>query len=102
MRHQNMTFSIPEDLKTILKSYVRKRGLSQFISNAIFKALKEQEIKQEQDLDAAYEASNQDTDRLEILKVWNALDDTSDLIDDSEDWSWLKNFSKNQEKLRDD
>ncbi len=100
MRHQNMTFSIPEDLKISLKNYVSKRGLSQFISNAIFKALKEQQLKQEQELDAAYEASNKDVDRLETLNVWNELDDTSDLIDDNDDWNWLKDSK--QENLRND
>lgn len=39
MRHQNITFSIPGDLKASLHAHVGKRGMSQFISSAIRKAL---------------------------------------------------------------
>jgi hypothetical protein len=84
MKHQNMTFSIPEDLKFILLSHVRKRGVSQFISTAIRKALAEEAFEREQELDAAYEAANRDSNRSEILPDWNELDDVSDLIDEDE------------------
>lgn len=62
--------------------------MSRFVSNAIRKALDE-ELKNEQELDAAYEAANQDTERLKTLQDWNNIDDISDLIDD-EDWGWLR------------
>ena len=91
MPHQNITFSIPDDLKTSLHVHVRKRGMSQLISNAIRKALAEEKLKKEQALDAAYEAANQDDHRLEILQDWNASDDVSDLIDEDENWDWLRN-----------
>lgn len=42
------------------------------------------------DLDAAYEAANKDSDRLEILNDWDSLEDMADLTND-EDWEWLKN-----------
>lgn len=89
MRHQNITFSIPDDLKVSLQAHVSNRGMSRFISSAIRKALEEDELKQEQELDAAYEAANHDSERLETLHDWNKLDDVSDLIDD-EDWDWLR------------
>ncbi len=91
MKHQNITFSIPEDLKADLLIHVRKRGMSKFISDAIFKALHEEESKKISELDAAYEAASRDADRLEVLKDWNSIDDVSDLINPDEDWQWLKN-----------
>ena len=98
MRHQNITFSIPEDLKSNLQAHVGKRGMSQFISSAIFKALKEEEAKREIELDLAYEAANQDLDRIETLQSWNTLDDITDLIDKDEDWAWLKNPKEKRKK----
>jgi hypothetical protein len=93
MKHKNITFSIPEDLKASLLAHVSKRGMSRFISNAICKALKEEEFTKEQALDAAYEAANQDSDRLETLRDWDALDDVSDLIE-GEDWDWLRDSNE--------
>lgn len=89
MRHQNITFSIPEDLKAVLLTYVDKRGMSRFISNAIREALEQENHQKEVELDAAYKAANQDRDRKKALKDWNLADDLSDLNND-EDWSWLK------------
>jgi len=93
MKHQNVTFSIPEDLKATLLAHVDKRGMSRFISAAIRKALEEEKRKKEKALDAAYEAANQDPDRIETMRDWDTSDDVSDLIDD-EDWSWLRNSGK--------
>lgn len=101
MKHQNITFSIPEDLKASLQSHVSKRGMSRFISSAIHKALEEEKYKREQELDAAYEAANKDSDRLEALQDWNALDDVSDLMDD-EDWNWLRNSNEKRKKSKRD
>ena len=85
-----MTFSIPEDLVLQLHLHVGKRGLSRFISTAIRKALIEEEIQEENELDKAYEEANKDPTRLEALKDWEHIDDISDLGND-EDWEWLKN-----------
>lgn len=100
MSHTNITFSIPEDLKATLRAHVSSRGMSQFISEAIRKALEEEEHKKTQELDAAYEAANQDADRLETLRDWNTLDDTSDLTGDDEEWNWLKNPKRKTMKKR--
>ncbi len=42
MRHHNMTFSLPDDLRAILYAHVGKRGMSGFVSEAIRKALEEE------------------------------------------------------------
>ena len=94
MRHKNMTFSIPDDLILSLHSQISKRGISRFISEAIHKALEAEMLQREQSLESAYEAANQDSDRLEVLQEWNTLDDVSDLIDD-ENWDWLRNSIDN-------
>lgn len=90
MKHENITFSIPADLKAVLHAHVNKRGMSKFISNAIRKALEDEETQKEASLDAAYEAALRDVDRCEILQDWNALDDVSDLVEENENWDWLK------------
>ena len=96
MRHNNITFSIPTDLKAILLAHVSKRGMSKFISNAIRKALEDERLKNEASLDAAYEAAMGDADRLETLQDWNALDDVSDLVEEVEKWDWLKESNENR------
>lgn len=97
MKHQNLTFSIPEDLKSFLFAQVENRQRSLFISNAIRKALIEEETKYEQMLDAAYEAANRDSDRKEVLREWEATEDLLELCEDDEDWDWLK---KKKEKVK--
>ena len=63
------------------------------ISNAIRKSLEEKAAIQEEVLDAAYEAANQDSNRVETIREWEALDDISDLIDENEDWNWLRDLT---------
>jgi hypothetical protein len=94
MKHKNMTFSIPEDLRAVLYAHVGKMNLSKFISNAVRKSLEDETKRQEKELDAAYEAANQDSDRIQTIREWDQLDDVSDLIDEGEDWGWLKNKGK--------
>src|SRR5262245_7877456 len=101
MKHQNMTFSIPEDLKAILYAQVGKMNMSRFISSAVRKALEEEKANKESALDAAYAAANQDVDRKKILKDWERLDDVSDLIDEDEDWNWLREKKKKRKQQHD-
>ena len=96
MKHENLTFSIPADLKAILHAHVNKRSVSKFISEAIRKALEEENLKNEESLDAAYEAASHDAERLETLRDWNALDDVSDLWREVENWDWLKKSNENR------
>ncbi len=88
-KHKNITFSIPSDLLLSLHSHIGHRGLSQFISEAIRKALGEEIDEKQTSLDAAYEAANTDATRLQTLRDWDLLDDTSDLTGE-ENWEWLK------------
>ncbi len=97
MKHKNITFSIPEDLKAHLLAHVDKRGMSRFISSAIRKALEDEERKKESELDAAYEEANQDMDRLDALRDWDTTGDIKDFVDD-EDWSWLRNSKMKEPK----
>ena len=100
MKHKNITFSIPEDLRAVLYHHVNRRGVSRFISNAIRKALEEESVNKEKELDAAYESANQDSDRMETIRDWDTLDDVSDLMDVNEDWDWLKESSKKGKNLK--
>jgi hypothetical protein len=90
MKHKNMTFSIPDDLKALLFTRVGNRNRSQFISNSIRKALEEEESELERELDIAYEAANQDSSRIEVLQDWDEAEDNEWINDDDDDWSWLK------------
>ncbi|MBX7066775.1 MAG: hypothetical protein K1X28_06050 [Parachlamydiales bacterium] len=66
----HVTFSIPEEVNTLLHSTVEKRGLSEFVTKALQKALAEERDS----LKKAYAAANQDPDRNELLKDWSDLD----------------------------
>ena len=68
----NQTFSIPADISKDLHFYVKKREMSQFVSNAIRKelALKKDELRE------AYLSSNTDAGQLETMEEWeNTLKD---------------------------
>lgn len=97
MRHQNITISIPDDLKACLFAKVGNRSRSLFISNAIRKALFDEEERLKKELEVAYEAANRDSDRKRILRDWDASDDLSEWVNDDEDWSWL---TKKKEKRK--
>ena len=98
MKHKNITFSIPEDLKAVLYTHIERRGISRFITDAIRKALADEAALKEQALDAAYEEANRDEDRLDVLREWNAQDDVADLMNENEDWTWLTKGPIEQKK----
>lgn len=66
----HVTFSIPEELNSLLHSVVEKRGLSEFATKALEKALKEERDA----LKKAYAAANEDPDRKQTIDDWRALD----------------------------
>jgi metal-responsive CopG/Arc/MetJ family transcriptional regulator len=66
----HVTFSIPEELNSLLHSVVEKRGLSEFATKALQKALKEERDA----LKKAYAAANEDPDRKETMDDWKDLD----------------------------
>lgn len=66
----HVTFTIPEDVNALLHSVVEKRGLSEFVTKALKKALQEERDA----LKKAYAAADQDPDRKELLDDWSDLD----------------------------
>ena len=70
----NQTFSIPQDVSRELHTYVRRREMSQFVSNAIRKELffRKNELRQ------AYLSANADEGQQEAMKEWkNTIQDGS-------------------------
>lgn len=66
----HVTFSIPEEVNIKLHSFVEKRGLSEFATRALEKAIEEEQ----QNLKAAYAAANKDPDRQNAISDWAHLD----------------------------
>lgn len=66
----HVTFSIPEEVHMLLHSVVEKRGLSEFATKALQKALEEERNS----LKKAYAAAHQDSDRNEVLDDWTSLE----------------------------
>jgi hypothetical protein len=74
MRTVNVTFSIPENTNMLLHTFVKKRGLSKFVTRAIENALETEKNA----LKNAFRAAENDPDLKEITNDWAALD--------GEDW----------------
>ncbi len=66
----HVTFSIPEEVNSMLHTVVEKRGLSEFVTKALRKALAEERDS----LRKAYAAANEDPDRNDVINDWSALD----------------------------
>ena len=66
----NVTFSIPIEVNALLHSVVEKRGLSEFATKALQKALKEEQNA----LRTAYAAADRDPDRKKVIDDWSVLD----------------------------
>jgi len=66
----HVTFSLPKEVNKLLHSFVPKRGLSSFVSQAIVNAL-EEEQKQ---LKAEYLANEKDAVMKKEMKDWEVLD----------------------------
>jgi hypothetical protein len=64
----NQTFSIPADVSQDLHTYVKRREMSQFVSDAIRKEL---ECKKEE-LKRAYLSSKQDEGQRESIDEWES------------------------------
>jgi hypothetical protein len=76
-RKVNQTFSIPIDISQELHAYVKRREMSQFVSDAIRKELcaKKEELKQ------AYLAANKDAGQQEAMADWEGT-----VEDGSNEW----------------
>lgn len=66
----HVTFSLPKDVNKLLHSYVPKRGLSNFVSRAIVKALEEEQAQ----LKAEFLANENDSVMKSEMKDWEDLD----------------------------
>ncbi len=64
----NQTFSLPPEVSKDLHVYVRRREMSQFVSDAIRKEL---EFKKEE-LRKAYLEANEDEGQKEIMAYWES------------------------------
>ena len=73
----NQTFSLPLDVSQELHTYVKRREMSQFVSDAIRKELvcKKMELKQ------AYLTLNEDEGQQEAMDEWKHT-----IQDGSDDW----------------
>ena len=69
-RKVNVTFSIPETINSLLHSLIEKRGMSQFVTRALERALEEERLS----LKAAYTAASQDPERISLLEQWAILE----------------------------
>jgi len=83
-KHENVTLSFPAELNALLHIRVTRRGISKYVANAVKKALEEDERKELMKLEKAYEESNKDQDRVEIVNDWKGLD----TVDNIEGWEW--------------
>ena len=69
------TFSIPADVSQELHTYVKRREMSRFVSDAIRKEL----MSKKEELRNAYRAANEDPGQKEAMVDWqNTIDDGSD------------------------
>lgn len=66
----HVTFSIPEDVNRLLHSTVEKRGLSEFVTKALKKALDEETDL----LKKAYASASEDADRNKTVEEWSDLE----------------------------
>lgn len=80
-KHENITLSFPSDLAALLHIKIPRRGISKYVSEAVKKALKEDEQKALLKLEAAYEDANKDRDRLKLIEDWAAIEQ-----EDTQEW----------------
>ena len=73
----NQTFSIPLNISQELHTYVKRREMSHFVSEAIRKEL---ETKKEE-LRKAYSKANKDTGQIQVMQDWDVT-----LGDGSDEW----------------
>lgn len=80
-KHQHLTISIPADLKRDLFLFVKKRGVSQFISEAIVEKLEHKKLS----LEEQYNLAAKDEERNNEFKEWDDVM-SGDGLNDSNSW----------------
>lgn len=73
----NLTFSIPKEISAELHTYIKRRGMSKFVAQAIKKSLEEEKKK----LRLEYQMANEDEGQREAQKDWEVT-----LLDGSDEW----------------
>lgn len=73
----NQTFSIPSDVSQELHTYVKRREMSRFVSEAIRKELK----AKKEELRRSYQQANEDEGQEDAIKDWE-----NTIADDAEEW----------------
>ena len=73
----NRTFSIPQDVAEELHTFVKRREMSQFVTDAIRKEL----LSKKEELKKAYLSSNQDEGQFIAMDDWKGT-----LQDGSNEW----------------
>ncbi|WP_341758036.1 hypothetical protein [Candidatus Tisiphia endosymbiont of Ditula angustiorana] len=68
---KTMSISLNETLYDKLKYMIPSKKISNFVSNAIAKELEKKELE----LTLAYKDAEQDNERQNLLKEWDAIDD---------------------------
>ncbi|MDR0774782.1 MAG: hypothetical protein LBE72_05745 [Rickettsia sp.] len=68
-----MSISLNETLYDKLKYMIPSKKISNFVSNAIAKELEKKELE----LTLAYKDAEQDNERQNLLKEWDAIDNIS-------------------------
>lgn len=80
-KHENMTISIPQNVKRELYRYVEKRGISRFITEAVIEKLKSKKLS----LEEQYRLAAQDEKRNQVFKEWEDVM-INEGLNESNDW----------------
>jgi metal-responsive CopG/Arc/MetJ family transcriptional regulator len=81
MKHERITISIPQNIKRELYLYVKKRGISRFITEAVIEKLKERKLS----LEEQYKLAAQDEELNREFKEWEDAT-IGDGLNDSNKW----------------
>lgn len=81
MKHEHLTISIPSNIKRELYLYVKKRGISRFITEAVEEKLKSIKMS----LEEQYKLAAQDEERNKEFKEWEN-GTVGDGLDESNEW----------------
>lgn len=79
-QHRNMTLSLPDDVIQELHLFVKKRGISRFVEEAIVEKLKAQKLSLEQQ----YKEAAQDEERNQIFAEWEQM--SGDGLNEQNTW----------------
>lgn len=81
IKHEHMTISIPQNVKKDLYLYVKSRGISRFITEAVVEKLKGKKLS----LEEQYKLAAKDENRNQEFKEW---EDTmiGDGLNETNDW----------------